>query len=274
MDPALQRRVQRYGWDKAALFYETFWSRQLVPAQELLLELADLGPGEKILDIACGTGLVSFRARELVGATGTVIGTDISEKMIEHCEAKTRQLGLNNISFKRMEAEELSLDPSTFNKALCALGLMYVPDPIRAIKEMRRMLKPGGACISAVWGRRDRCGWSELFDIVDQYVASDVCPMFFNLGNPDMLLLSFKAAGFEKVRTETISTILQFENEAEACGAAFAGGPVALVYHKFDERIKEKVHQEYLASIASYKNHDAYEIPGEFVVAKGTKGND
>ena len=87
-----------------------------------------------------------------------------------------------------------------------------------------------------------------------------------------MLQLSFEAAGFEEVRTETISTSLQFENDAEACGAAFAGGPVALVYHKFNEKIKERVHQDYLSSIAAYKKNAGYEIPGEFVVAKGIKG--
>ena len=114
MDPALQRRVQRYGWDKAALYYEAFWSRQLVPAQELLLDMADLGRGQKILDIACGTGLVSFRAQALVGGEGTVVGTDISEKMIEHCKAKAGQLRLNNISFERMDAEELVLEPFLF----------------------------------------------------------------------------------------------------------------------------------------------------------------
>ncbi len=230
------------------------------------------GPGQKVLDIACGTGLVSFRARDLVGAGGAVVGADISEKMIEHCNIKAAQLGLNNISFERMDAEELALEALSFDKALCALGLMYVPDPIKAMKEMRRMLKPGGTCIAAVWGRRDRCGWAELFEIVDQHVASEVCPMFFNLGNPGMLSLSMEAAGFQHVKTDTISSCLQFENDAEACGAAFAGGPVALVYHKFNDLIKEKVHQDYLSSIAAFKKGEGYEIPGEFVVALGING--
>ena len=62
MEPALQRRIQRYGWDKASAAYETFWQKQLKPAQDRLLKMADIQNGEKVLDLACGTGLVSFRA--------------------------------------------------------------------------------------------------------------------------------------------------------------------------------------------------------------------
>jgi ubiquinone/menaquinone biosynthesis C-methylase UbiE len=83
MEPALQRRVQRYGWDKAAIFYEDFWQRQLRPSQDKLLELANLQRGEQCIDIACGTGLVSFPALEKVGKNGFVLATDISDNMVK-----------------------------------------------------------------------------------------------------------------------------------------------------------------------------------------------
>jgi ubiquinone/menaquinone biosynthesis C-methylase UbiE len=81
MDAKLQRRVQRYGWDKAAESYERFWQAQLTPAQYRLIEMAALQPGEHVIDIACGTGLVTFRAADLVGPSGAVLATDISEVM-------------------------------------------------------------------------------------------------------------------------------------------------------------------------------------------------
>lgn len=83
MEPKLQRRVQRYGWDKAVGYYNQYWQRQLEPAQTQLLEMADLRPNEQVLDVACGTGLVTFRAAEAVGSTGKVVGTDISGGMVE-----------------------------------------------------------------------------------------------------------------------------------------------------------------------------------------------
>jgi ubiquinone/menaquinone biosynthesis C-methylase UbiE len=271
MEPALQRRVQRYGWDKASPYYEAFWQEQLKPAQDLLLQLADLQPGSAVLDIACGTGLVSFKALSCVGATGSVTGTDISDKMIEIASAIADHRGQKNISFARMDAEELSLENETFDTVLCALGLMYVPDPGRALREMHRVLKPGGKTVAAVWGKRNNCGWADIFEIVDQHVASEVCPMFFNLGNTNMLELHLREAGFDNIVAERINTLLIYRNEEEALGAAFDGGPVALAYHKFSDAVKREVHEAYLTSILPYKNGGGYEVPGEFVVAKGIR---
>ena len=76
MEPALQRRVQRYGWDKAASYYETSWHKQLLPAQEKLLQFANVQAGEKVIDIACGTGLVTFEAAKITGDKGFVSGNE------------------------------------------------------------------------------------------------------------------------------------------------------------------------------------------------------
>ena len=271
MEPALQRRVQRYGWDKAAIYYESFWQNQLRPAQDLLLNMAQLKKGDRVLDIASGTGLVSFRAAQQVGHDGSVLGTDISEKMVEIANAIAKEKNMKGIEFRRMDGEELDLDDDHFDVAICALGLMYMPEPIKALKEMFRLLKPGGRAVAAVWGRRNHCGWAEIFEIVDKRVASEVCPMFFHLGNPDQLRLSFQAAGFSKIKSEQISTLLYYTSEEEAIGAAFAGGPVALAYNKFTENVKKEAHAEYLASIEQYKEGEAYKVPGEFVVTMGYK---
>ena len=102
-------------------------------------------------------------------------------------------------------------------------------------------------------------------------VASEVCPMFFNLGNPGMLDVSFRKAGFHSAEVHRISTTLQYANAREALGAAFEGGPVALAYHKFSETTKEKVDEAYLRSLSPYKKGEGYEVPGEFVIAKAQK---
>jgi ubiquinone/menaquinone biosynthesis C-methylase UbiE len=282
MEPALQRRVQRYGWDKASPYYESFWQRQLKPAQDLLLELAKLQPGERVLDVACGTGLVSFRALEAVGAgpvdgtvvgvrDGTVVGTDISDKMIEAATGAAAQKGVTGVRFQQMDAEALALPDASFDVALCALGLMYMPAPLRALAEMFRVLQSGGRIVTAVWGQRPHCGWAEIFEIVDRHVASEVCPMFFNLGNPGALKINLEAAGFSAIHIDCIRTVLHYDNDREALGAAFDGGPVALAYHKFTDAVKEEVHADYLASIAPYKKGDGYDVPGEFVVASAVR---
>lgn len=271
MDAALQRRVQRYGWDKAVEHYENFWQSQLKPAQDLMLQMTALRNGEKLIDIACGTGLVTFPAAEMVGPSGFILATDISDGMVKKGRELAEQKNYRNVRFERMDAEELKVADAEFDVALCALGLMYFPDPVKGLKEMYRVLKPGGRASAAVWGQRDKCGWAEVFEIVDKRVSSEVCPMFFNLGNRDVLKRSFEAAGFSNVAWERIQTHLIYHSDDEACGAAFAGGPVALAYHKFPQQSKDEAHSEYLESIKPFQRDDGYAVPGEFIVAIGYK---
>jgi ubiquinone/menaquinone biosynthesis C-methylase UbiE len=263
VDPRLQRRVQRYGWDKAASHYDRAWQRQLAPAQARLLALADLRAGERVLDIACGTGIVSFAAADAVGASGTVLGTDLSDEMVRIARERTRS---THVRFERMDAEELALGDASFDAALCAMGLMYVPDPRRAISEMRRVAGRGAA---AVWGARSRCGWAEIFPIVDARVRSEVCPLFFALGTGEALRALFEDAGFTDLVSERIDAPLLYDSADDACDAAFVGGPVALAYSRFDDTVKREVHAEYLASIEPYRHGQGYRVPGEFVVVAG-----
>src|SRR5512147_2163928 len=110
MEADLQRRIQRYGWDKAAMYYEKFWQKQLKPAQDRMLETAKLSAGEKVIDIACGSGLVSFRAAEQTGKNGFVLGNDISDSMINICRQVAADKKLSNIAFERMDAEDLKVN--------------------------------------------------------------------------------------------------------------------------------------------------------------------
>lgn len=267
MDAQFQRRVQRYGWDLAVASYEAGWRAQLEPAQSLMLDLVDLQPGERALDVACGTGLVSLRMAEAAGPRGAVVGTDISGQMVAAASRTAAARGIANASFERADAEALPFPDRSFDAAVCALGLMYVPDPLAALGEMRRVLRPGGRAAAAVWGARRNCGWAEIFPITAARVTSEVCPLFFQLGTQDMLARAFAAAGFMDVRLERLSTTLHYATADDALGAVFRGGPVALAYDRFDDATKRAVHAEYLDSIAAYRADDGYRVPGEFVVA-------
>lgn len=271
MDPRLQRRVQRYGWDKAAGLYERYWHTQLWPAQERLLAMAAVQPGEAVLDVACGTGLVTFKAADAAGPAGRVVATDISAAMVELLTAEAARRGALTVTAERRDAEQLGLDDQTFDVALCALGLMYVPEPVTALREMHRVLKPGGRAVAAVWGARAQCGWADIFPIVDARVQSDVCPMFFQLGAGEALAAAFTAAGFGDVATERLSTTLHYDSPADAAGAAFDGGPVALAVSRFDEATRAAAQAEYLASIETWRSGDSYDVPGEFVITFGRR---
>lgn len=102
-------------------------------------------------------------------------------------------------------------------------------------------------------------------------MASEVCPLFFQLGNADALADAFRFAGFAKVESHRLDVVLRYETADDAIGAAFAGGPVAMAYSRFDAPTRDEAHGEYLESIAAYRRGDGYEIPGEYVVAAATR---
>ena len=267
MEPKLQRRVQRYGWDRAAAFYEPFWRDQLRPAHDELMRRAALQPGETVVDVACGSGQITFRAADAVGAEGHVLGLDISAKMVAEAEAERIERGAGNVAFRRADAEELGCEDATFDAAVCSLGLMYVPLPAVALAEMHRCLVPSGRVAVSVWGERRNCGWAEIFPIVDQRVQSDVCPMFFSHGAPGAIESVLTGAGFLDIEVTRIDVELAYGNESDALGAAFLGGPVALPYGRFDEADKRAAEAEYLSSLAAFRDGDGFRVPGEFVVA-------
>lgn len=270
MKPRLQRYVQRQGWDRASAFYEAYWRRQLLPAIDLVIDAAAVEPGEDVIDVACGTGLVTLPVAAGVGPDGRVLATDLSPKMVADLEASLASTRTTNVEVVCGDAEHLDTD-RTFDVALCSLGLMYVPDPPAAIRELHRVLRPGGRTVVSVWGERRNCGWAELFPIVGDRISSDVCPMFFALGAPGALAGSLTRAGFVEVDEIRIRVVLDYAADEEALGAAFVGGPVAMAYARFDEATRTSAHAAYLESIAPFADGPGYRVPGEFVVASGRR---
>ena len=207
----------------------------------------------------------------MIGSSGRFVGTDISDRMVEICSETAWENGVEHVTFVQMDAEELDMPDESFDIGLCGLGLMYVPFPTQAMKEMKRVLKKGGSAAAAVWGKRSNCGWAEIFPIVDKRVNTDVCPMFFMLGTGESLKMTFEEAGFRNVRTERISVELNYPTAADAIGAAFVGGPVAMAAARFDDDTRNEAYEEYLESIEAFREGEAYRIPGEFVVVAGEK---
>ena len=95
--------------------------------------------------------------------------------------------------------------------------------------------------------------------------------MFFRLGTGNFLQQTFEQAGFRNVTTEKMNSLLQYHSGDDACGAAFIGGPVAMAWSRFNEKVKQEAAADYLASIEKYKQDKGYAIPGEFVIVTGTK---
>ena len=101
--------------------------------------MAGLGAGQRVLDVACGTGLVTFRAAMLAAPGGDVVGTDISDEMIGAARGMARAGAVDQLQLRAHGRRDLAFADGSFDAALCALGLMYAPNPEKAVAEMHRV---------------------------------------------------------------------------------------------------------------------------------------
>jgi SAM-dependent methyltransferase len=270
-DARFHLRVQRYGWDLATETYAGGWVPVLLRHAVACVDKLGLAPGERVLDVATGPGTAAFLAAERVGPGGVVVGTDIAEKMVRLAQAQADARGLTQMSFRRTDMESPVLDADSFDAALCVFGLMFAADMGAAVRELYRVVRPGGRVSVVVWGRRAHCGWAEVFPIVDRQVTSDVCPMFFSLGGPGAMEAALARAGFGDVREERDSGFLDWPDAAAAIDSILVGGAVALAYNKFAPDVRARVRDELAASIAGHRHGDGYRIPAEFVFGTARK---
>ncbi len=144
----------RLSWNEAAKGWDKWWdtiNKGAGPVSARLLELAGVKPGSTVLDIATGIGEPAISAARTAGPGGRVIAIDLSPGMLDVARRRAREFGLKNIEFFEMDAEALTLFDDEFDSALCRWGLMFLPDPSKALVAVRKMLKKGGRFAASVW---------------------------------------------------------------------------------------------------------------------------
>jgi SAM-dependent methyltransferase len=153
MDIVLERfkTTDASSYDSVTAEFDLFTDRFSAPFVARLILLAELLPGERVLDVATGTGVVAFQAAGKIGLTGRVVGIDLSDGMLAAAQAKATRAGVRDrVEFRKMDAEALQLKDRSFDKVLSLFGLLHFPDPLAALRQMFRVLRPGGKLVIAV----------------------------------------------------------------------------------------------------------------------------
>ena len=157
-------------------------------------------PGERVLELACGPGSVGLAAAGRVAPGGEVVLSDVAAEMTSIAAARAEALGLSNVSTRELDLESIEQPDSSYDVVLCREGLMLVPDPASAAREIRRVLRPGGRVAIAVWGLRERNPWlGVVFDAVSAQTGKPVPPPGisgpFSLDDPHKLADLLSSAG-------------------------------------------------------------------------------
>ena len=162
MDPEAFRAESRDRWERAAAGWEATrerLQRDAAPVTDWLLDAAGLRPGPTVLEVAAGAGETGLQAAGRVAPGGRAIITDGAEAMVAAVERRAAELGLADVEVRPMEAEWLDLPAASVDALLCRWGLMLLADPEAALREWRRVLRPGGRLALAAWAAPDANPW-------------------------------------------------------------------------------------------------------------------
>ena len=211
-DPVKYKETTREQWQTAAEPWHRWGptvEEWLGRATEAMLDMAEVGPGARVLDVAAGAGGQTIAAAKRVGSTGYVLATDISANILEFASAAAQEDGLTTLETRVMDGEELEeLEEETFDAVISRVGLIYFPDQQRALTGMLRALNPGGKIAAVVYSTPEN---NKFFSIPVSIIRRHAQlppplpgqPGPFSLGADGVLEEAYRQAGFREVRTQT-----------------------------------------------------------------------
>ena len=194
-------------WNRIAEIYWREIDQRFAPVVEAVLARARLTAGGRVLDLGTGTGAVAARAAALVGASGHVIGVDLSPDMLALARQRMAAGGLTNVTLCEGRGESIPADDHAFDVVLSSLALMYVIDRAAAAREIARVLRPGGRVIASIWAGPDACDIVLFQQTAGRFAGPPLVPGVGPgaLADPAPFLQQLADAGIEAgVETETL----------------------------------------------------------------------
>ena len=249
----------------------------LGPSTELMLDMARIGPGSRVLDVAAGAGQQTIAAARRAGPTGYVLATDISSNLLELAAADAKEQGLASVECRRMDGEQLDVPASSFDAVISRVGLIYFPDQHKALTGMHRALKPGGRIAAVVYSTADRNAFFATPVGIIRRRANLGPPLPgqpgpFSLGGPGVLEAAFARAGFREIEVRTIPAPLRMKTSGECVRFEHESfGALHQMLNGLDEDGKNAAWGEIARELAAFDGPNGFEGPCEMVVGVGVR---
>jgi ubiquinone/menaquinone biosynthesis C-methylase UbiE len=244
---------------------------------ETMLDAAAIQSGSRVLDVAAGTGEQTLVGARRVGAMGYVLATDVSASMLNVAAEAARNEGFTNVETRVMNAENLALDTDSFDAVICRIALMLLPNPAKALTEMRRVVKLGGKVAVIVFSTLEKNPYHGIvFGIVQRLGSipppAPGEPWMYALGDSGALEDVYRRAGFLNVSVQALPIQRRFASAAEATGRMRnSAGDIRELMSRLSEADHERAWGEIEAQLRRFEGPNGLEIPGEVLIGVGTK---
>src|SRR5215210_4447454 len=260
-------RFERYARDAAPRTY---------PFAEALVELLPPAVGSNVLDVATGTGLVAVEAAQRVGPRGSVLANDFLPAWEPYVRETASAAGVTNVTFVSMPAEALALPDASFDVAYCQFGLMFVPEPIRALREMRRVLRPDGRIGISVWSVPEKVGIFLIPRIVAPSLpptTGEAPPSPMSMGVPGLVEEMVAEAGFCDVVRHPVTIFhdiadpeIEWQLWRENFVMPDGGG-----FERLPAHVQQQLHDDVIAAFVSFLDGDTIRVPSAAILVTASR---
>jgi SAM-dependent methyltransferase len=243
------------------------------PATELMLDLAYLAEGDRVLDIAAGDCDQSIAAGGRVGPDGRVLAIDVAEDLLEIGARSAREAGMRNVETRAMDAGDLDLPDESFDAVICRFALMYLPDPVNALHGMKRVLRQGGRVSVVVYGVNGSPEFPVALAAVRQRLGLPRArSRAHGLGEPVVLERTMTAGGFRGIEIHALTLPIRMASADECVHYLQATSPtVKELTSPLPEDERRRVWDEVRAALSVFVSDGGFQVEHKVLVAAGGK---
>lgn len=247
------------------------------PVTDALVDYAQPSPGMQVLDLASGTGEPAITLATRVGSQGHVTALDLSSELLEIADKRARSRGLTNFTTRQADAHSLPFPDNSFDLATSRFGIMFFRDPELALRELRRVLRPGARACCLAWGPFDQPYWQSMMGVVHRHVGGSLLdpggPDPFRFANPESLSAVLRGAGFIDVEEQTKTLPWAWSGPPEEVWEQ--NRSVAVPFRPMLDRVPAdewpRIHAEVHQAVAKYWDGEKIAFGAQVVLASGRK---